>query len=135
MSANFHRKQVLYIYKYKWNARQLILKKKNSSDNIFDECITGNYNLVVYILEEFGLIREKVLVDKTQSRVNDYKLLKNLLISILENGNSLEFKFHIDDKGIKIWKPEDKCYIFEECWWEMFIEYIFRAFNIGREKW
>jgi hypothetical protein len=124
------------LYDYSWNGILFKLKRRGDSKSIIRKDIKGNFNLIVYMLDDFGLVREykNPGLTRMSDGIKKYVDLKNILINTVKNGNTFNYKYHIYDDGIKIWKDSDIYYTFEEGWWENFIIKVFGSFNIRRIK-
>lgn len=136
-------------YRYGWIRDEfLITKNKEVMFRLYNS--TSNGVFISILLKSFGLIEVVIntyerninkyicfpsVVDYSyneQNNISSYIVLKNLLISLVNSGNSIDYKFCITGAGTIIWKDEAKKYTFFASSWERFIRYLFDVFKFNR---
>jgi hypothetical protein len=94
---------------------------------------TYSFNTAIKnILDSFGLIMINVSMNFPDHKIcdsEDYNKLKDLLISIKNNGNCLEYKYYVEREGILIF-DENKKIIFYDSLWTRFFYSVLDSFKI-----
>jgi hypothetical protein len=135
-------------YKYGWIRHKFILTKddneiyslENSSiDEMFIGLLLKSFGLIEVMLNTSNDIADDhisfpVTSDKSynaQNNVPSYKNFKNLLISIVNSGNALRFKFCVCGYGTIVWRDGDFKHSFFAGSWTSFVYYLFQVFKIN----
>jgi hypothetical protein len=140
MAADFYKDKNIFEYAYNWKSdvckitrnSDILHKYTNQyEDNIFIKFILNKFGLIdLAHVQSFNPESVNYLIQKCYSSTNEYEKFRDLLISIVNSGNALNYKYYVSGPGLLVWDNEDKIIFFEPSWL-VFIHSLFTSFNMN----